>query len=343
MKIFVTGGGGYIGTTLVPYLAQQGHEVTVLDRFYFGKEPLENALKKAGVHATLIQGDVRAFSGTLLEGQDAVIDMAAISNDPASELDPWKTFKINYLGRSRTARLAKQAGVKRYLLISSCSIYGFSDDTLSEESPANPLSTYGKANYMAELDNLPLGDDTFVSSAVRLSTAFGLSERMRFDLSVNAMTAVAHATGKLPLGRDGSQWRPYLHVKDIARAILAVLTAPAEKVNRQLFNVGDDRQNYQTRQIADIVSGTLRSKPEIEWFGDPDKRSYRVSFAKIKDVLGFEAMYTFADAVREIEQALIEGVLKHDLSTKTVEWYKHLLSNPEAAAKVALPPSDDVL
>jgi len=337
MKIFVTGGGGYIGTTLVPYLAQQGHEVTVLDRFYFGTRPLEDACKKAGVRVSLVRGDIRTFSGILLKEQEAVVDMAAISNDPAGELDLWKTYEINYLGRSRVARLAKQAGVKRYLLVSSCSIYGFSDEILSEESAINPLSTYGKANYLAEADNLPLGDGSFTTTAVRLATAFGLSGRMRFDLSVNVMAMISVKTGKLPLGRDGNQWRPYLHVKDIARAILVLLAAPAGKVNRQLFNIGSDSQNYQTKAIADIVAGALQKRPEIEWFGDPDKRSYRVSFAKIKNEFGFEASHTLDEAIKEIERAIIRGEVTDDLSTKTVEWYKHLLSDPKAAAESILP------
>lgn len=336
MKILVTGGGGYIGTTLVPYLAQEGHDVTVLDRFYFGTEPLEDACKKAGVEVTLIRGDVRSFSGTLLEGQDAVVDMAAISNDPAGELDPWKTFEINYLGRSRVARLAKEAGVKRYLLVSSCSIYGFRDGILSEESPINPLSSYAKANHLAEVDNLTLGDEKFTSTAVRLSTAFGLSGRMRFDLSVNIMTANAYKTGTLGLMRDGTQWRPYLHVKDIARALLVILLAPKEKVQGQLFNVGDDRQNYQVKEIAEIVAGSMQKKPKIEWYGDPDKRSYRVTFAKIRNTLGFEAKYSLADAVKEIEQALIQGTTTDNIRTKTVEWYKHLLTDTGAAQTVAL-------
>lgn len=336
MKIFVTGGGGYIGTTLVPYLAKQGHEVTVLDRFYFGTEPLVQACKKSGVAVSMIRGDIRHFSGEMLVGQEAVVDMAAISNDPAGELNPWKTFDINYLGRARVARLAKEAGVKRYLLVSSCSIYGFRDGELNEESPINPLSTYAKANHLAEADNVRLGDSSFTSSAVRLSTAFGLSGRMRFDLSVNSMTVAAYKTGKLPLMRDGGQWRPYLHVKDIARALLMTLEAPAHKVSGQLFNVGSDSQNYQVKTIADIVASTMQKRPEIEWYGDPDQRSYRVSFAKIKDTLGFEATHTVADAVKEIEEALIEGTVRDDLSTKTVEWYKHLLADTQAAEKIIL-------
>lgn len=337
MKIFVTGGGGYIGTTLVPYLAKEGHEVTVLDRFYFGTQPLEEACKKEGVEVSLIRGDIRHFSGKLLEGQDAVVDMAAISNDPAGELDPWKTFEINYLGRSRVARLAKEAGVKRYLLVSSCSIYGFRDGILSEESPINPLSSYAKANHLAEVDNLTLGDEKFTSTAVRLSTAFGLSARMRFDLSVNIMTANAHKTGILGLMRDGTQWRPYLHIKDIARALLMVLEAPKDVVQGQLFNVGNDKQNYQVKDIAEIVASSMQKRPSIEWYGDPDKRSYQVSFAKIKNVLGFEAQHTLADAVKEIEQALIQGTTTDDIGTKTVEWYKHLMTDAGAAQAVALP------
>lgn len=334
MKIVVTGGGGYIGTTLVPLLLQNGHEVTVIDRFFFGQELLtqSSSLDKLD----LIRDDIRWFDGRKLEGADAVVDMAALSNDPAGELDPWKTFEINYLGRSRVARLAKEARVKRYLLISSCSIYGFQDGLLTEESKTNPLTSYAKANMLAEQDNLPLGNSSFTSTAIRFATVYGLSRRMRFDLAINGMILGASKTGKIPVMRDGQQWRPFLHVKDAARAIHDVITADPDKVNRQLFNIGSDSQNYQIGKLAELVSSSLSKKPVIEWYGTPDNRSYKVSFQKAKRILGFETKYTPPDAVKEIETALTEGSLSSDSKWITLDWYKHLMKDPQASKEVEL-------
>ncbi|HZW58233.1 MAG TPA: NAD-dependent epimerase/dehydratase family protein [Nitrososphaerales archaeon] len=334
MKILVTGGGGYIGTTLVPFLLQKGHQVTVLDRFYFGQELCERFSSLGSL--TLVRQDTRTFDGNLLEGVDAVVDMAALSNDPAGELDPWKTIEINYLGRSRVARLAKQANVKRYLLISSCSIYGFQDGILTEESKTNPLTAYARANMLAEKDNLPLGDEEFTSTTIRFATVYGLSERMRFDLAINGMVLGAVKTGKIPIMRDGTQWRPFIHVKDAARAILAILEAEPEKVNKQLFNIGSDTQNFQIKELAEIVANSLSKRPTIEWYGDPDRRSYKVSFGKAKRVLGYETKYTPVDAVREIEFALVSNQVTDSIRTKTVEWYKHLLNDGQASKEVAL-------
>ena len=335
MRIFVTGGGGYIGTTLVPYLLDRGHQVTVLDRFYFGKDILESQVKSQE-NLQLIQDDTRYFDGRGLIGIDAVVDMAALSNDPAGELDPWKTFDINYLGRSRVARLAKEANVKRYLLISSCSIYGFQDGILTEESKTNPLTTYAKANMLAENDNLPLGDSEFTSTTVRFATIYGLSGRMRFDIAINGMVLGAFKNGKIPIMRDGTQWRPFLHVKDAARAVLAILECEAGKVNHQLFNVGSNLQNYQIKDLAEIVARSMTKRPSIEWYGDPDKRSYRVSFDKARRILGYETKFTPADAVREIESALANGKVSDTVKTRTVDWYKHLLADKQASKEVEL-------
>ena len=333
MKILVTGGGGYIGTTLVPYLIENGHEITVLDRFYFGIEPSLKNLENLG-KVTLIRDDIRYFTGKLLEGQEVVVDMAALSNDPAGELDYWKTFEINYLGRARVARLAKEAKVKKYLLISSCSIYGFQDGILTEKSETNPLTAYAKANYLAETENLPLGNSEFTTTAIRFATAYGLSGRMRFDLAINGMVLGAHKNGKIPIMRDGTQWRPFIHVKDASRAILTILESDPLKTNQQIFNMGSDSQNYRIKELAEIVENSMSNRPNIEWYGYPDKRSYRISFAKAKSVLGFDAKYTPLDAVKEIETALVEGKVTDDLKTKTVEWYKHLLNDPDASKEV---------
>lgn len=334
LKVFVTGGGGYIGTTLVPFLLKQGHSVTVLDRFFFGEGLLSQFLGNGDLK--LIRDDTRYFDGKLLQGYDAVVDMAALSNDPAGELDSWKTIEINYLGRSRVARLAKEAKVNRYLLISSCSIYGFQDGILTEDSKTNPLTTYAKANMLAERDNLPLGDSDFSSTAIRFATVYGLSQRMRFDLAVNGMILGAFKTGKIPVMRDGQQWRPFIHVKDAARAIETVISADADKVNRQLFNIGSDSQNYQIRGLAETVSDSLSKKPVIEWYGTPDNRSYKVSFRKAREVLGYEIKYTPVDAVKEIESALSEGRLASESKWITLDWYKHLLNDEQASKEVAL-------
>jgi nucleoside-diphosphate-sugar epimerase len=341
MKIFVTGGAGYIGTTLVPYLLTQGHRVTVLDRFFFGSEFLKaetfGSKGTNDANLQLIKDDTRYFDGKVLQGFDAVVDMAALSNDPAGELDPWKTFEINYLGRSRVARLAKEAKVKRYLLISSCSIYGFQDGILTEESKTNPLTTYAEANQLAEQDNLPLADSEFTATVVRFATIYGLSRRMRFDVAINGMVLGAFKNGKIPVMRDGTQWRPFLHVKDAARAILCILESDPSKVNRQLFNIGSNSQNYQIKDLANIVADAMTTKkPKIEWYGDPDRRSYRVSFDKAHGVLGYETKYTPKEAVNEIEFALANGDISDTIKTRTVEWYKHLLTDEEASKEVSL-------
>jgi nucleoside-diphosphate-sugar epimerase len=334
MKVVVTGGGGYLGTSLVPLLLQSGHEVTVIDRFFFGQSLLEPL--RSGNPLRLIRDDTRWFDGHLLVGQDAVIDMAALSNDPAGELDPWKTYDINYLGRARVARLAREAGVSRYILTSSCSVYGFRDGLIDETTPPNPLTAYARANILAEQDTLPLGTDKFCTTAIRMATLYGLSGRMRFDLAINAMVLGARSSGKIPIMKDGTQWRPFLHVRDASRALLSLLSAAPDRIRRRVFNIGSDDQNYQIAKLAELIAASMSKPPSLEWYGDPDRRSYRVGFRLAREELGFVPTLTPTDATKEIEAALDAGTLTMLPQSKTVDWYRHLLEDKAAGASVAL-------
>ena len=327
MQILVTGGAGYIGSVLVKELLADGHKVKCLDRFFFGKESLADVHSHPSLE--MIKDDIRWFDPKILKGVDVVMDLAALSNDPAGELDPFKTLDINYLGRIRVARLSKEQGVKRYVLASSCSIYGFQDGIIDENSSINPLTTYAKANRKAEQDVLPLADSNFTVTALRFATVYGYSGRMRFDLAINGMVLGLYKNPKIPVMRDGMQWRPFVHVKDVATAYKLVMRQSPDKVNGQIFNVGSDEQNYQILPLAELVGKSLKIPYEIEWYGGADARSYKVSFKKFKDTLDFKPAYTPKEGSIEIYDALKTGKLVESLKTKTVEWYKHLVASQE--------------
>jgi nucleoside-diphosphate-sugar epimerase len=318
--VLVTGAGGYIGTTLVPMLLGAGYRVRALDRFFFGRDllPEHDALE-------VIIEDSRKLTEMHLEGVDAVIDLVAISNDPSGELFQEATYQINRDSRIRCAELAKAAGVKRYVLPSSCSIYGFQPpDVIADEiSPTNPLTTYAKANEAAENGVLALADTKFCVVVLRQATVYGLSPRMRFDLAINGMTEGAWKHGRLPLMRDGSQWRPMVHVRDTARAQAFMLCADVGKVNGEIFNVGSDTNTYQIGTLGQLVADIVPRDVVIDWYGDPDHRSYRVSFDKIEK-LGWKAEMTAVDGVREICDALEAGTTTKSVKTLTLEWYKEL-------------------
>ncbi|WP_353684448.1 SDR family oxidoreductase [Thermodesulfovibrio sp. 3907-1M] len=321
-RILVTGAGGYIGSVLVPYLLEKGYNVIALDRFFFGKDKLPQDNDKL----IIVEDDIRFFDRKLLEDVDAVIDLAALSNDPTGELDPVKTWSINYLGRFRVAVISKLMGVKRYIFPSSCSVYGFQDSIVDENSPLNPLTTYAKANLKAEEEILPLADDSFTVVILRFATVYGYSPRMRFDLAINGMVRGFFKNGKIPILRDGTQWRPFVHAKDVCKAIFLTLNASSELVNREIFNVGSDEQNYQIFNLAKRVAEAIGIPFEYEWYGLPDHRSYRVSFQKIKNKLGFTPDYNAELGAVEIWNALKEGKLDpEDPKTITVEWYKKLI------------------
>ncbi len=318
--VLVTGAGGYIGAVLVPMLLEQGYRVRALDRFFFG-----NDLLPEHDRLEVVKEDSRRITLDHLSGVDAVIDLVAVSNDPSGELFQEATWEINWQSRVRTAQIAKQAGATRYVLPSSCSIYGFqAADVISDETcPTNPLTTYAKANEKAELGILALADQDFCAVALRQATVYGYSPRMRFDLAINGMSFGAWKTGKLPLMRDGSQWRPMIHVRDTAAAQILMLTAPADQVAGQVFNVGSARETYQIGPLGEIVAACVPRDVEIEWYGDPDHRSYRVGFDKI-EALGYRAEHTAEDGVREICGHLEAGTLDKTDRTITLTWYKQL-------------------
>lgn len=328
----MTGAGGYIGTTLVPMLLERGYRVRVVDRFYFGDQRLP-----AHPSLELVRDDTRHMQSDYMRDVDAVIDLAALSNDASGEIDPQFTWEINHEARVRTARIAREEGVRRYILPSSCSIYGFQDPsvTVNEESPTNPLTTYAMANERAEQGVRPLADEQFCAIVIRQATVYGYSPRMRFDLAINGMTYGAYKTGVLPLMRDGSQWRPMVHVRDTSNAMCFLLTADAERVAGEIFNVGSEANNYRLGPLAEIVAATVPRDVSIEWYGDPDHRSYRVAFDKIEG-LGYRATLTAEDGVREICEALEDGRVDRTTDTITIEWYKALLEWQERIRAVEL-------
>lgn len=322
MQVLVTGGAGYIGSTLCRMLLEKGYKVTCLDRFFFGKDSIKDVEDQMRV----IKDDVRWFNPEILNDVDAVVDMASLSNDPSGELDPQKTLEINYQGRVRVAKMAKKHGVKRYVLASTCSVYGFQDGILTEEAPLKPLTTYAKANVLAEKEILPLADRKFTVTVLRQATVYGYSYRMRFDLAINGMVLGFYKNGKIPIMRDGKQWRPFVHVKDTSNAFIKALETETEIVNGQIFNVGSDEQNFQIFNLAKLIAESIGMPFKYEWYGSPDKRSYRVSFKKIKDILNFKPKYTPKEGAKEVFDAINNGKLDpNDPRTITVKWYKHLI------------------
>ena len=319
----VTGAGGYIGTQLVRDLVKAGHEVTAVDRFFFGKEPLSEFVGNKLV--TIKQKDIRDLDQNDFKGHDAVCDLACLSNDPAGEIDPQLTYQINRDGRIHVAKTAKQAGVEKYIISSSCSVYGKGEEPqLTETSKTNPISVYAKSTLEAEQQNLSIADNNFSVTALRNATVFGLSTRMRFDLVVNLMTLTAFQKGRIIVMGGGLQWRPLVHVKDVSRAFSSVMTAKFSQVNQEVFNVGLD--NFQVKNLAYLVREELPIPVEIEIApDDADKRDYNVMFAKIEDKLGFKAEVNVSLGIKEIYFALKSGKVDVGPKTVTVNWYKNIL------------------
>lgn len=323
-RVLVTGAGGYIGSTLVEHLLGRGYKVTALDRFFFGEQALEPLSGRADLQ--ILKKDIREIDAQDLRGVYAVCDLASLSNDPSGEIDPHLTHDINCEGRARVMAAARDAGVRRYLLSSSCSVYGRGQGTdLTEDGPTSPITTYARSTYEAEQRALEIGDARGLAvTALRNATVFGASRRMRFDLVVNLMTLSAVQKGRIIVMGGGRQWRPLVHVSDVARAFCAIIEADISKVHGQAFNIG--LQNYQVLGLAYTVRETLPFPIEIEIApDDPDRRDYNVAFAKAAKVLGFEAQVSIQDGIREIYEGLKSGVIDTGPKTSTVNWYRNIL------------------
>lgn len=315
MKVVVTGSEGYLGALLAPVLLERGHDVTGIDTGYYKSGYLYNA--KAPVPRTLAK-DIRHLTAEDFRGQDAVVHMAELSNDPLGELDSKVTYEINHKGTLHLANAAKAAGVKRFIYMSSCSVYGVAaNGEVSEETKPNPQTAYAICKTLCERDLMQLADKNFVPCYFRNATAFGASPRQRFDLLLNNLCGLAWTTKEIKMISDGTPWRPLIHGLDIAQAIACALDAPVEAIYNEILNVGSNGRNYRVREVADKVAKVFPGCTLSFGSQGSDNRSYRVNFDKIsKHLPKFQCAW---DADKGVEQ-LYELFRQIDLTQETFEY-----------------------
>jgi nucleoside-diphosphate-sugar epimerase len=302
MHVLITGHNGYIGSVLAPLIATAGHSVVGLDTYLF-----EHCTFGPGaVEINSLRLDVRDVRATDLVGFDAIIHLAALSNDPLGNVNPRCTYDINHLASVQLARLAKEAGVPRFLFASSCSLYGVAgDELLTEYAAFNPITPYGESKVRVEQDVSALADERFSPTFLRNATAYGMSPRLRADVVVNNLVGFAFTTGDVLIQSDGTPWRPLVHVEDIARAFLAVLQAPRDLIHNQAFNVGRTEENYRVRDLAELVREVVPgSRVRYAEGGGPDPRCYRVDCSKLATTLPqFQPRWTVRAGMEQLHTA----------------------------------------
>jgi nucleoside-diphosphate-sugar epimerase len=312
VRVLLTGSEGYIGSVLGPVLMREGHDVVGLDTGFHRAGWLVNGVDGAPAWHNK---DTRHVDIADLRGFDAIVHLADLSNDPVGELNADVTHDINHRATVRLAELAKAAGLRRFVYMSSCSIYGASGDSDStEDSPVQPLTAYARCKVLVEADLKALADDSFSPTYLRNATAFGVSPRMRFDLVVNNLAGHAWTEQVIRMESDGSPWRPFVHIRDISRAVACALGAPDDLVHDEAFNVGDNAQNYQIREIAEVVSRTFPGCELTVGDSSADQRNYRASFDKIHDTLpGFRCEHDVAAGAQELLDAFSAIELSKEL------------------------------
>lgn len=325
MRIMVTGAGGYVGIPLCRELLRRGHHVIALDRYFFGRDKLGD-LPRNGKLKVIVQ-DIRDFDCSLLDGVEAVFDLAGLSNDLSSEIEPSLTHAINCEGGERVASAAKNMGVRRYIYSSSASVYGNGLKTnLIESDECRPQTLYARSKLHVENKLKEMQGAGFEPVIFRSATMFGLAPRMRFDLAINIMTLRAWKERVIYVMGGGGQWRPFIHINDVVDVFIRGLEADADVVAGETFNVGDDSMNYQIRQLAHFILDVIPNVEVHDIPDDPDKRTYNLSFGKLKQRLGFAAKTKVHEGIVEIKQALERGAVNgNDPTCYTLQWYKSLL------------------
>jgi nucleoside-diphosphate-sugar epimerase len=335
-KVLVAGAGGYIGIPLCNKLLEAGHSVVALDRYFFGKRRVESFSNNP--RATVLVEDIRNVDTKMLANINVVYDLAGLSNDASADINPELTQSINCEGGKHLASTAKEAGVRRYIYSSSASVYGHGvRQRLTEADDCRPQTLYAESKLKVEETLDKLADSGFEPVIFRNATVFGLAPRMRFDLAINIMTLRAWKERTVYIMGGGVQWRPFVHVNDVVRALMLGLEADAELVAGEIFNVGGDDMNYQIQQLAQFVLDVIPNVTIHRIPDDPDKRTYNLSFAKIKQRLSFEPAIRAHEGIVEIKQALERGVISgEDPTYFTLQWYRSLVEWERRIKEVTL-------